>query len=106
MDTEKLKKYSGLRPWKPGQSGNPHGRPRVPEAELLRQAVAETEIEKKKSLWKHLVERAYQDDAVLIALSKKFLPDKLSADIDVKENFEGRRSEMLSALREIFGVVK
>ena len=37
--------------------------------------MAEVEKEKKKSLWKHLVEQAHVDNAVLIALAKKFVPD-------------------------------
>lgn len=62
-------------PFVKGQTGNPNGRPRAPEIELVRQAIAETEKEKKKSLWKHLVEQAYVDNTVLTALAKKFVPD-------------------------------
>lgn len=58
-----------------GHTNNPNGRPRRPEIELVREAIAETEIEKKKSLWKHLVEQAYVDNSVLTALAKKFVPD-------------------------------
>ena len=60
---------------KKGMTNNRNGRPRVPEVELVRQAIAETEKEKKKSLWKHLVEQAYVDNSVLTALAKKFVPD-------------------------------
>ena len=67
--------------WKKGESGNPKGQPRKPEVELMRQALEETNLEKKKSLWKHLAEQAYEDNTVLIALAKKFLPDKLEADV-------------------------
>jgi len=63
--------------WKKGESGNPKGAVRRPEIELVRQAIAEVEQEKKKSLWKHLIEQAYVDNAVLIAVGKKFIPDKI-----------------------------
>jgi len=62
-------------------NGNRLGRPRRPEVELVRQAIEETEIEKKKSLWKLLIERCYEDNAVLIAVAKKFLPDKIAAEV-------------------------
>ena len=70
-------------PFKKGQTSNPHGRPRQPEIEKLRQAVAEVEAEKKVSLYKHLVEQAFKDNAVLTALTKKFVPDITKADIDI-----------------------
>ena len=63
--------------------GNREGRPRQPEIEKLRQAVAEVEQEQKKSLYKHLVEQAFKDSAVLVALTKKFVPDITKADVDV-----------------------
>lgn len=72
-ETVKLKPYL----FGQGQTGNRKGRPKVPEIQLVREALAETEISKKKNLWKHLVERAYKSDVVLIALAKKFLPDKM-----------------------------
>lgn len=68
---------------KKGEVRNPHGRPRVPEIELIRQAMAEVEVTKKKSLWKHLVEQAYEDNNVLTALSKKFVPDMTHIDGEI-----------------------
>lgn len=78
------KRPAGNPNWKEGVSGNPAGRPRVPEIQLVRDAIASTEIEKKKSLWKHLIERAFEDDGVLVAVAKKFLPD-LSHDEGLKD---------------------
>lgn len=63
--------------WKKGQSGNPNGKPKRPEIEAVREALMEVEYEKKISLWKHLVKQAYEDNTVLIALARKFLPDKI-----------------------------
>lgn len=74
----------GFPRWKKGQSGNPNGRPRKPERQILLEAMAEKESERGKSLWLHLVERAYEDDTVLIALAKKFVPD-LSHDVGMAE---------------------
>ena len=67
-----------------GYTGNPNGRPRKPEIELVRRAMAETELEKKKSFWKHLIEQSYEDNAVLIAVARKFIPD-LSHDDSMAE---------------------
>jgi hypothetical protein len=68
--------------WKKGESGNPHGRPPVPEIEQLRTAIR---IARKRNgnrdLLVHFVERAYVNDMVLIALLKKLLPDKTSGEL-------------------------
>ena len=62
-------------PFKKGEISNPNGRPRRPEIELVRLAIEETNRQKKKSLWKHLIEQCYEDNNVLIAVAKKFMPD-------------------------------
>ena len=88
MKTETSLVVHGKSPhrWKKGETGNPFGSPRKPEIELVRQAIAETEREKKKSLWKLLIEKCYVDNAVLIAVAKKFLPDKISVDVELTED--------------------
>ena len=73
--------------WQKGQSGNPSGKHRKLEIELIRQAIAETSREKKKSLWKHLIERCYEEDAVLIAVAKKFMPDSIRLEGADGKNF-------------------
>ncbi len=62
----------------PGGPGRPRGSAYI---EDLRQAIEEVEAEKKKSLWKRLVERAFIKDSVLIAIVKKFIPDLKSLEI-------------------------
>jgi hypothetical protein len=61
--------------WKPGQSGNPAGRPPNPEAQQLRDAIATVEKRKKKKWLITLVERSYDNDALAIAILKKLIPD-------------------------------
>lgn len=50
----------------------------------LEEAIAKVSKKRKKRFFTHLVERAYQDDVVLIALAKKLLPDLKALDATVK----------------------
>lgn len=84
---------------KKGEVRNPNGRPRAPEIELVREAMAATEKEKKKSLWKHLIERAYEEDNVLIAVSKKFIPDQIG--IELKDDFAAIVREARQRLNDV-----
>lgn len=61
-------------------NGNRKGRPRKPEIAALREAIAEVEKEKKMSLYKNIVLRAYKSDPMMIALMKKLLPDKIAGE--------------------------
>lgn len=67
--------------WGKGETGNRHGRPRVPEVEELRIALQKAKKENNKSFLEHFVQRAYRDDTVAIALAKKILPDKLETEL-------------------------
>jgi len=69
--------------WKRGQSGNPNGRKRSPARTLVEAAIKAEGKKRGKTLWEHLVERAYTDDAVLVALARKFLPDLRSVDAKI-----------------------
>jgi hypothetical protein len=63
--------------YKPGQSGNPNGRPKGTKnyLTLLEDAIKQYETDNGKSLFSRFVERAFKDDRVLIEAMKKFLPN-------------------------------
>ncbi len=72
-----------------GVSGNPKGKPRgVEEFSMVRFVEALKKVEDKKgiSLYEKLAERAYFNDSVLIAIIKKFVPDKTHNTLDTGEN--------------------
>lgn len=95
------KKQQIGKPFKPGQSGNPKGRPPgTAYIKLLEKAIHEVEEEKGKSLWKRLIERAFVNDAVLIAVIKKFIPDKTHAEIEIPEDMDARMSEAGETLKK------
>lgn len=58
-------------------NGNRLGPPRQPEIQLLREALEKAKQKKGKDFLQHFVERAYENDAVAIALAKKLIPDQL-----------------------------
>lgn len=70
--------------WKKGKSGNPKGKPKGSKnyTTLLEEAVKRIEDKKGRNLFDHMIERAFISDRVLIAVAKKFIPDKSSAEID------------------------
>ena len=80
--------------WKKGVSGNPKGRPKkgLTEGDMLLAAIDKMEKFKRLSILEHLVDRAYENDAVLIALLKKLVPDLKSMDINAL--FGGATGEM------------
>jgi hypothetical protein len=73
------------KPWqfKPGQSGNPEGKKTGTKSyiTLLEEAVKNYETAKGRNLFDRLIERAFVNDSVLIAVIKKFIPDKQYTEI-------------------------
>jgi hypothetical protein len=67
--------------WIKGVSGNPFGRPKSPEREELRKALEYAQKTQDKSFLQHFVNRAFENDAVAIALAKKLLPDLEEKDL-------------------------
>ena len=86
-------------PFQPGNNLNPKGRPRKPEVELVRKAIESVGEKKKKTLWLHLIEQCYEDNAVLIAVAKKFVPDKIEAEVTEKVDLEPLRKEVIDFLK-------
>jgi hypothetical protein len=69
---------------KPFQKGNKaalgNKRPKAPEIQQLREAIAKVELEKDCSLLEHFVRQAFKDNKVMIALGKKIIPDLSAVD--------------------------
>ena len=77
--------------WKKGQSGNPKGRPPKGEAfmDKLQEAIKNVETKKGKKIMEHMVERAFDNDQVLVALTKKLVPDLKASDVHVDADVDG-----------------
>jgi hypothetical protein len=70
--------------WQKGQSGNPKGAKKSEARILIQKAIEKVGKERGKSLWQHLIEEAYVDNTVLIAVARKFAPDLKSLDASVE----------------------
>jgi len=68
------KKTSNLHQWKPGQSGNPLGRPKRPEIEELRKALAAAKKENNLGFLEMFVKKAYTEQPYALELFKKIIP--------------------------------
>lgn len=80
-------KHANSTSWKPGQCPNPRGRPKgTKERDYMLEAKLEVEKEKKKSIYRHAFERAFEDDRVLIAMLKKLVPDMAYIESDTVQS--------------------
>ena len=72
--------------FKPGKSGNPLGRPKNPAVDELKKAIEKVQKGEDCTLLEHFVKRAYENDAVLIAVIKKLLPDLKTVDTNITDD--------------------
>ena len=81
-DNTAKKQQIGI-PFKPGESGNPDGRPKGAKNYLtmLEEALKKYETTKGKNLFDRLIERAFINDSVLLSVAKKFVADKTQTEI-------------------------
>ena len=89
----------------PGNAGNPNGRPRKPEVEILRRALEAVKEERGMGFIEHFVRLAYKNHNVAIALAKKLIPDKIEGEgfgdkynIFRGEQIDHKRMQVLVAL--------
>jgi len=69
-----------------GKSANPNGRPKGSKnySILLEEAIGEAERKKDKKFLDRVMERAYMNDVVMLAVLKKLIPDKSHAKIETE----------------------
>ena len=80
-EQEKARESNGR--WVSGVSGNTSGKGvRKSPRYLLLEAIQAYEDGKSKDLMMHMVEQAFEDNKVLVALMKKLLPDLRHTNID------------------------
>ena len=85
-NTEEIQKETKPQLYKPGTTGRPKGS--LNYTTLLNKALNDYETETGRDLFKRFVERAYTNDRVLIALMKKFIPDKTPDNKEPQEPIE------------------
>jgi len=92
-------------PFKPGKDwvGNRKGRPTNFDIEKLKNAILEGEKKHGKDIFRHAVDRAFVNDTVLIALIKKFIPDRIYNEGEIAKVVNilyGHRPSTDSPIRE------
>jgi hypothetical protein len=77
--------------WKKGQSGNPLGRPKAPEIDVLRRSIKKVEKERNIQYWEEIVKLSLTNPTLAAAIIKKFIPDLSSQEVSaiVQQEVEG-----------------
>jgi hypothetical protein len=65
-----------------GYPGKPKGARSAFSLEVLQEAIRKVEKEEKKSLFEHFVRQAFKDNNILIAVMRKFIPDRKQTDLE------------------------
>ena len=89
-NTEKNTKYPGLRPpWKPGQSGNPNGRPKKPLTEAYKAILAKPIPDEIAAKLKVKQGTTYAE-VIALALAREAVKGKVAAAAELADRVEGR----------------
>jgi hypothetical protein len=85
--------------FQPGQSGNPKGRHKNPQAELLREALLkDQELNGGEHFVAYCVKKARKDTPMAIAILKKILPDLEHYDIEFTDEISERINDLVAKL--------
>ena len=79
---------------------NKPGRPKRTEREALLAAIAIEERNRNVSIYRHMVQQAYRDDKVLVALINKLVPSIKTLDITADINIDAIVASRLSHMPE------
>ena len=76
--------------FKPGQSGNPKGKPKgaVNEVTKFKQAIALFEKEQEKSIYDFILKKALTKPQILIAIFKALIPQQTESSIKVTSAYD------------------
>lgn len=88
--------------FKKGQSGNPKGRPKKGTSvmEQLVKALRKEGVRRGKPFWDRVAEVSWDDAKVMIAVTRKMLPDKTEVDVGLTEGLAKALIEAKQRLKE------
>ena len=64
-----------------GQSGNPNGRPKNAEIDMLRTALNKQGKKLNVDFWDEVAKQAFKNPTIMLAVIKKFVPDLSSQEL-------------------------
>jgi len=81
---------AGLRPWKPGQSGNPSGRPKRKPLTDAYAAILDKKIPREVAARLKLLGQPTYAQVIAISLAKEAIKGKVNAAAELADRVEGR----------------